>query len=231
MEMERMLLASLRRGDNKEAKRILDKLLDIHHKAARGDFQIFMLKAMELAVLLSRTALNNKKTKDNAASEPRQKVNGEGSPLDENCSYLKKIEESSSLEEIKEILFVITDQMAGFIFSFQGVCHFSALRKAERYIWTHYTRKISLKEIADVSGLSASYFSTIFKEEMGENLSNYINRLRVEKAATMLLTTNLPISGIANACGFEDQSWFSKTFKNFTGSTPGIFREHGNHLN
>jgi transcriptional regulator GlxA family with amidase domain len=62
---------------------------------------------------------------------------------------------------------------------------------------------------------------------MGENLSNYLNRLRVEKAAAMLLTTNMLISDIAKTCGFEDQSWFSKIFKINTGLTPGKYRDLG----
>jgi AraC-like DNA-binding protein len=117
--------------------------------------------------------------------------------------------------------------MAGQIFSFQGVRHASALRKAERYIWENYTRKISLQEIANASGLSAPYFSTIFKEEMGENLSGYLNRLRVEKASRLLTETDLSLSEIAGACGFEDQSWFSKIFKSYTGQSPGKYRNQG----
>jgi transcriptional regulator GlxA family with amidase domain len=62
---------------------------------------------------------------------------------------------------------------------------------------------------------------------MGENLSAYLNRLRVEKAASMLLETDLPINGISTACGFEDQSWFSKIFKSYTGFSPNKFREQG----
>jgi YesN/AraC family two-component response regulator len=218
MEMERILLASLRRGDNIEAKKILVELLNTHNREARGNFQIFQLKAMELAVLLSRTALDS--MSENSGVMP-----------DTNTNYLKKIEECSNLQEITDILCSIADQVSGEIFSFHGVCHFSVLRKAERYIWENYTRKISLQEIADASGLSASYFSTIFKEEMGENLSSYLNRLRVEKASGMLITTNMSISGIAAACGFEDQSWFSKIFKNYTGFTPGKYREQGSILN
>jgi AraC-like DNA-binding protein/ligand-binding sensor protein len=217
MDMERMLLASLRRGDNVDALKMLEKLLDTLYKEVKGRFPIFRLKAMELAVLLSRAAADPKDIKD-------------GSVLDENTRYLKKIEECATPGEITEILSFITERMSGKIFSFHGVRHFSALRKAERYIWENYTRKLSLQEIADASGLSAPYFSTIFKEEMGENLSNYLNRLRVEKAAAMLVTTNLSISGIASACGFEDQSWFSKIFKNNTGFTPGKYREQGNIL-
>ena len=121
----------------------------------------------------------------------------------------------------------MVERMAGKIFSFQGVRHASALRKAERFIRENFTRKISLKEIAGVSGLSAPYFSTIFKDEMGENLSNYLNRLRIEKASAMLRESDVPVCEISSICGFEDQSWFSKIFKNYTGISPCKYRENG----
>ena len=213
-DMERMLFANLRRGDNVEAKKILLDLLEAVFREVNGNFPVFRLKAMELTVLLSREVFNLLEIKDDTI-------------LEINNRYLKKLEETSSFNEIAEILTIIVERMSGKLFSFHGVCHFSALRKAERYIWKNYTRKLSLREIAKVSGLSAPYFSTIFKEEMGENLSSYLNRLRVEKASTMLLATNMSISGIAAACGFEDQSWFSKIFKSNTGLSPGKFREQG----
>ncbi|MCL2412225.1 MAG: helix-turn-helix domain-containing protein [Treponema sp.] len=213
-DMERQLLASLRRGDNSEGQKILENLLATLYEEVKCNFQVFKLKATELAVLLSRAAVDPQKIKDNTDIETTRR-------------NLKKIEESASTEEVNTILSAITDNMAEVLFSFHGVRHFSAIKKAERYIWAHYTRKLSLKEIAAASGLSAPYFSTIFKEEMGENLSSYLNRLRIEKAATMLVTTDLPISEISSACGFEDQSWFSKIFKNNTGLTPGKYRERG----
>jgi two-component system, response regulator YesN len=214
LDTERMLFACLRRGDKEEGQKILEKLLDILYAEVRGNFPAFRLKALELAVLLSRAVSDPKDIMDNVS-------------LENTNRSMKKIEECTSFEEIKAILAAITDRMSGMIFSFQGVRHFSALKKAERYIWKNYTRKLSLKEIANASGLSAPYLSMVFKEEMGENLSNYLNRLRVEKAAAMLVTTTLPISEITFACGFEDQSWFSKIFKNFTGLTPGKYRERG----
>ncbi len=217
MDMERMLLASLRRGDNIHANQILSELLDVQFKELNGNFNVFKLKALEWAVLLSRTTINSNNINDDSLLETN------------NC-YLKRIEESANFQEVKDILYSFTEQMAERIFSFQGVRHFSAIKKAERYIWENYTKKIGLREIADAAGLSASYFSSIFKDEMGENLSNYLNRLRVEKAAAMLTSTNIPISKIAAACGFEDQSWFSKIFKNNTGFTPGKYREQGNIL-
>jgi AraC-like DNA-binding protein/ligand-binding sensor protein len=214
MDKERMLLASLRRGDNAQARKILRELLDILHAQAGGGFALFQLRAIELAVLLSRSV-----------SRPEDLEDPE--TIEANNRYLKKIEDARTPSEITDILQISLDRMSGKIFSFQGVRHSSALRKAERFIWDNYTRKISLQEIASASGLSAPYFSTIFKDEMGENLSNYLNRLRIEKAIAMLGENGIPISEIASACGFEDQSWFSKIFKAHTGLSPGKYREQG----
>jgi AraC-like DNA-binding protein/ligand-binding sensor protein len=216
LDKERMLLASLRRGDNEAGRNILGELLKTLYAASPGNFEFFKLRAIELVVLLSRAAVG-----------PDDRENSQ--ILEANNRYLKKVADSQNVKELTENLHAIVDRMGGKIFSFQGVRHSSALRKAERYIWENYTRKISLQEIAEVSGLSAPYFSTIFKEEMGENLSAYLNRLRVEKASAMLMETGLSLNEIASACGFEDQSWFSKIFKGFTGLSPGKYRERGDY--
>nr|AGS52791.1 transcriptional regulator, AraC family [uncultured bacterium contig00142] len=144
-----------------------------------------------------------------------------------NSQNLKLVQEAKSIEELTDILHMIVDRVTGTISSFRGIPHAAALRKAENFILENYTRKISLKEIADVAGLSPPYFSTIFKEEMGENLSKYLNRLRVEKASRLLLETEMSLSEIAACCCFEDQSWFSKIFKAYTGISPGKYRNQG----
>jgi YesN/AraC family two-component response regulator len=217
LDKERMLLAALRRGDSDTGGKILNELLEILHVSNPNNFKFMQLRAIELVVLLSRAAVTPDTSEDNLM-------------LESNNRYLRRIQDAKNTEELTDILHIIVDRMSGQIFSFQGVRHASALRKAERYIWENYTRKISLQEIAAASGLSAPYFSTIFKEEMGENLSTYLNRLRVEKAATMLTESDLSLNEIAGACGFEDQSWFSKIFKNFIGMSPGKYREQGNSI-
>jgi AraC-like DNA-binding protein/ligand-binding sensor protein len=207
---ERTLLASLRRGDTTEARKIMTEILE----NPEGGIESLQVRAIELAVLISRAAasVENADTPD---------------ILEANNRYLKKIEDAQNVRELTEILNSIIDLMSGRMFSFQGIRHSSALRKAERFILENLTHKISLQKIAQAAGLSAPYFSTIFKEEMGENLSNYINRLRVERAAAMLVETTTPISKIATDCGFEDQSWFSKIFKSHTKISPGKYRDLG----
>ncbi|MDR1986564.1 MAG: helix-turn-helix domain-containing protein [Treponema sp.] len=213
LDKERMLLAALRRGDHETGRKMLNELLAMLLFSKPDHFKYIQFRAIELVVLLSRT---------NMVPGNTEKV-----ILETNNHYLKRIQNAQSIEELTDILHLVVEHLAGQIFSFQGIRHASALRKAERYIWEHYTRKISLKEIAKISGLSAPYFSTIFKEEMGENLSSYLNRLRVEKASRMLVDTDLSLSEIAGACGFEDQSWFSKIFKTYIGVSPGKYRGQG----
>ncbi|MDR2393243.1 MAG: helix-turn-helix domain-containing protein [Treponema sp.] len=213
LDKERMLLAALRRGDHETGRKILNELLAMLLFSNPDHFKYIQFRAIELVVLLSRT---------NIVPGNTEKV-----ILETNNHYLKRIQNAQNIEELTDLLHLVVEHLAGQIFSFQGIRHAAALRKAERYIWEHYTRKISLQEIANVSGLSAPYFSTIFKEEMGENLSSYLNRLRIEKASRMLVETDLSLSEIAGACGFEDQSWFSKIFKTYIGVSPGKYRGQG----
>jgi AraC-like DNA-binding protein/ligand-binding sensor protein len=213
LDKERQLLAALRRGDNDTGKKVLNELLGILFYSNPDHFNYIRFRAIELVVLLSRTAISP--------------GSGESAILETNNRYLKRIQEVENVGELTDVLHSIVETMAGQIFSFQGVRHAAALQKAERYIYGNFTRKISLKEIAENSGLSAPYFSTIFREEMGENLSSYLNRLRVEKAGRLLTETNMSLAEIAGSCGFEDQSWFSKIFKSFTGTSPGKYRSQG----
>jgi AraC-like DNA-binding protein len=202
-EQERALLAALRRGEAETAAKILREFLESLQNIYRDDFAALQSGAMELAAFLSRAG-------EISAEDPKRD--------------LARIGQTKNLEELEETLRHMVDYLANQLFSFRGIRHAAALRKAERFIWENYTHKMRLQEIAAVAGLSAPYFSSVFKEERGENLSTYLNRLRVEKAALLLRESDLPIQQIAGASGFEDQSWFSKIFKQHIGISPGKFR-------
>jgi len=210
MDRELKLLEMLRRGEVEPGRQMLNEILAVLLSANSDQFKHIQFRAIELAVLLSRIDI------------------GPGSVLGitpgTNSQYIKLVQEAANIEELTDTLYRIVDDIAGRIQSFRGIHHATALKKAEHFILENFTRKVSLDEIAKTSGFSAPYFSTIFKEEMGENLSGYLNRLRVEKAGYMLTDTDFSLSKIAHECGFEDQSWFSKIFKLYTGISPGKYR-------
>ncbi|GHT96991.1 hypothetical protein FACS1894142_0300 [Spirochaetia bacterium] len=224
LDKERILLAALRRGDTDMGRAILNEILETLLISHPDDFSFIQLRAIELVVLLSRAAVMPDTIGSNESTDT---VAADAAMLETNDHCLQRIQDSRNSGELNSVLNSIIDRIAQQLFSFHGVRHASALRKAERFIWEHYSRKISLQEIAHAAGLSAPYFSTIFKDEMGEHLSSYLNHLRVEKAITMLTESDSPLKEIAESCGFEDQSWFSKIFKSHIGVSPGRYRKQG----
>ena len=205
-EKEKAFLKSVSCGDMEKSLKLLYDLLETFLLMYPNDFKKIQFRVMELAIILSRT--------ENTYNFLSYK----------NNQYIKSIERAVNLDELVDTIYLMTEYMTGEAFSFKGIRHTSALKKADRFIQSNYTRKLSLDEIAAASGLSAPYFSTIFREEMGENLSNYLNRLRMEKACNLLVKTDMMINKIGAACGIDDQSWFSKLFRNYTGTNPGQFR-------
>ncbi|MDR1862792.1 MAG: helix-turn-helix domain-containing protein [Treponema sp.] len=213
LDKERQFLAALRQGDTKTARSILNEILAVLVFSNPDEFRFIQFRAIELVALIchSGSAISSEKNIPETSS-----------------SYLRQIRQAKNIEELTDTLYTIADRAAEKISSFKGIRHGAVLKKAEQYIKENFSRKISLKELADISGFSSPYFSTLFKEEMGENLSSHLNRLRVERALQLLIQTDSPLCKIAGLCGFEDQSWFSKTFKSFTGLSPGEFRSRQN---
>jgi len=213
LDKEQKMMESLHDGDTETGKKLLSEILAMLLLANPNNFCYIQYRAIELAILISRIGINSGFSLK--------------ALLESDSRNLSAIQKAKNIEDIAETLNRIVDDLAGQVHCYQKMQHASSLRKAERYIQENFSRKLSLEEIAGISGFSAPYFSTIFKKETGENLSTYLSRLRVEKAAAMLLGTNLPLNTIANTCGFEDQSWFSKIFKAHTGMSPRRYRKRG----
>ena len=104
--------------------------------------------------------------------------------------------------------------------------HADAVYKVIEYIKANFQRRMSLEEIAASTYLSKTYLSSLFKKETGYSISEYINIVRIERSKSLLLEENISIIDIANLCGFEDQSYFTKVFKHIVGITPKKYREN-----
>jgi two-component system response regulator YesN len=84
---------------------------------------------------------------------------------------------------------------------------------------------ISQTDLSKKVNVSKSYFSTSFKEILGISFIHYIQWLSISTAKDMILNTNHPIYWIAEQCGFMDQRYFSKLFKEQTGTLPSELRQ------
>ena len=97
-------------------------------------------------------------------------------------------------------------------------------RKVDRYLREHLEHPVRVDELAELVSLSVSHFYRVFKETFGSTPHAYIIRLRLELAQKLMLTTEMPLSEIALACGLADQSHLSKLFRREVGETPNAWR-------
>ncbi|BAZ20392.1 putative transcriptional regulator [Kalymmatonema gypsitolerans NIES-4073] len=98
------------------------------------------------------------------------------------------------------------------------------LKVAIDYINAHLEQNIKLADIAEVVGVSQYYFCHLFKQSIGMAPHKYLTQQRIERAKLLLKNKELSIVEIAIACGFADQSHFTKQFKRLVGITPKAMR-------
>lgn len=101
----------------------------------------------------------------------------------------------------------------------------SGIGCAVNFIKNNYRSHISLDEISRVAGISRFHFTRAFKKVMGISFTDYLNHLRVRKAADALTTPDVNISEIAYSVGFNSLRQFERAFKNTCGKTPMEYRK------
>jgi AraC-like DNA-binding protein/ligand-binding sensor protein len=101
------------------------------------------------------------------------------------------------------------------------------IRRAKAYIAGHYGDPVDLDEIARVMHVSTFYFCKVFRKATGLTFTDYLGRVRVERAKNLLLNPNLRVSEIAYTVGFQSLTHFNRVFRRTTGEAPTAFRENG----
>lgn len=96
--------------------------------------------------------------------------------------------------------------------------------EVQKYLKQHYGERISVSDIAKHIGFTENYLSALYKKETGENITDYLNRLRMQRARELLKTTDLKIYEIIEEIGYSDANYFSRQFKRFEGLPPNDFR-------
>ena len=96
----------------------------------------------------------------------------------------------------------------------------------KNFIADHYQDdNLSIKDISDHVFLSTSYICTLFKNETGQTLNQYITKYRVEKAKKLLADPLNKITDISSNVGYSDGNYFGKTFKKIVGLSPTEYRD------
>lgn len=197
-------------GNVQEAKGILNDLLGYVLFSEGSDLPTVKARAMELSSLLSRTAIEGGASTNNI--------------LRINNQFLKTLTDILNMDDLclklQKIVEIFTDCM------FNGLPSKNSeiTKKVFAYIAINYASPVTLEEIANHVHLNPAYFSTVFKQSCRSSFKEYLNMVRIKESKRLLSNTDYSIIDIAVATGFEDQSYFSKVFKKYTGLTPKQFR-------
>lgn len=97
--------------------------------------------------------------------------------------------------------------------------------RMKKILEEHYQEDLSAERMAELFDYSAAYLGKLFRRENGISIGQYLIGVRMEKAAGLLLGTDMKIVDIAHQVGYADELHFQKLFKKKTGKTPGAFRK------
>lgn len=209
-ELEKKLIDTVNDGQVIMAKETVKNLLNTFSILEAGDLDGIKTKALWLFAIITRIANENDSNLNQI--------------IDTDLDVINRISETESFNELRDVceslIELITKNMLTSIYNGRS----QIVTKALQFINKNYKEKISLKDIENNLHVNSSYFSTLFKQEMGQTFTDYLNSLKIDHACQMLADTNLSIIDISLSTGFEDQSYFTKVFKKAMGMTPKSYR-------
>ena len=205
-DKERMLISKLKTGDIQESKALLNDLLGYVFFSQGSNLEIVKSRSLELCSLLSRAAIEGGATSD--------------SILKVNNQLLTVIPTINNMDDLCYKLQEAIDAFTDCMFEHVPTKNSDVIKKAIQYISKNYANNLSLELVANQVHLNPTYFSTLFKQSTGSSFKEYLNMVRIEESKRLLSNTDYALIDIAIATGFEDQSYFTKVFKKYTGLTP-----------
>lgn len=210
IEKEDELMRYVREGDSRRADAVLNDLLGY---AFFSSFTIEDVRVCtaELCSLLSRAAIEGGAGSDEA--------------LQHNRELMRMLWRAESIEDICYFMQEAVEHFSEIAFSRRRTGEQECVQRAIRYIHMHYAEPLTLSRLAQEAHLSESYFSTLFKKGCGYAFREYLSKVRVDRAKELLEKTNMGVTEISQAVGFDSQSYFSKVFHRRAGVSPSEYRD------
>ena len=210
--VEERILDAVENGNFEEAQDAMRAFTDVHEQKTFG--------SDAAGSRLWLASLNNLFRR----SVQRAKVHP--SYIDQTAAYFNQaIVDADSNEKFSQL---VTDMLKAYCRLVQehSLKNYSELiRNIINDVDFHLQEKLDLQSLADRYYVNSGYLSRRFKQEVGVTLTEYVNTKRIERAKTLLVATDLPVSEIAAAVGILDGNYFSRLFRRQTGLSPSQYRK------
>ena len=209
-DLENVLIDNVSNGQTALARKNVRQLLETFSILEAGDLDGIKAKTLWFFAIIIRMA-----------SESDSNLN---QIIDTDLDIINRINEAESYNRLLKVSEDIIETVAKNTLSSIYSGRSQIVTKALQYINKNYKEKLSLKDIEANLHVNSSYFSTLFKQEMGITFTDYLNSLKIEHACQLLEHSNLSIIDVSLSTGFDDQSYFTKVFKKAKGLTPKAYR-------
>ncbi|WP_261305155.1 response regulator transcription factor [Paenibacillus andongensis] len=203
-DLEAQFISAILTGEASILQQVLDQFIAYLKPLP---YYKLKLEALSLAVALQRTAQNYL-------------------DIEESGLYNKTSMDMTDLTSDKIFVWtkVLSDSFMSCFQRWQLSKSKNTIDKAVKYIEEHYEQDCSLTDVASYVQMNPSYLSVLFKKATGERFKNYLNRMRMDKAALLLRNSDMKISEIASATGFDEPNYFTNVFRQQYQMSPKEFR-------
>lgn len=209
-EDQRDLSAAVKLGTPEQTEAVVRELMERLRQAglSLGKCDLFLLEVVTCLVRITRSG-----------GLPVEEVFGEG------FTGAVSVSSFSSLEELGSWLVERCGRLRDLLGRRRSDSAWQMVERAKDYITGHYTNEqLSVEALCSHIHLSPTYFSTLFKREVGMSFTAYVTKVRMDEAARLLRETDEKTYRIAEATGFSDPNYFSYVFKRHFGLSPSKFR-------
>lgn len=208
---ENKLLSAISLGNTQKAEQMLSNLPSLAFEGRISD----PVRSIKNYCIITNTLF--RKAAENGGVHPIY--------LDEiSSNFARRIEEINTVSVAKGFMIEILRVYCRLVRKHSFKDYSPIVKKTLLLIENDLTADLSLKAIAKKNNVSSGYFSVIFKKEIGQTLTEFVNQKRVERAKELLKTTSLQIQTIAQHCGILDLHYFCRIFKRQVGKTPSEYR-------
>lgn len=209
-DLECQLIAKVKLGDRTGAKEILNLLLGKIMFHNPGNVNMLKARLVELLSVLSR-----------AAAQSGVDIN---MLLNKNLEYLNKVLNLDTQEDLCVWISKALDDFIESVYSSQDAKKISQLKPAMDYMQLNYDQPLALEDVARQAHLSVSRLAHLFKEQVGITVIEYLTNIRINQAKQRLLVSDQNCTQICFDVGYNNQSYFTRIFKQVVGMTPRQFR-------
>lgn len=136
-----------------------------------------------------------------------------------------KINETSSLSKLNHLPFEMARKYSILAKNYTFGKYSYLIRNVINYIDQHFSAELSLSVLAETFGKNSSYLSNAFKKEVGDTLTEYISKTRIQASLRYFNTTNMSVADVASTVGISDFGYFSKLFKKYVGVSPREYKK------